>query len=121
MNKEAHDVKERKERRLKLAEKSSFINSTTDTPVKIDSPVRGSLKTEIKKALRTYKFKDGKKITYGFKKRKHTKAKSLYIDQNYRYHVYSDVKKGGIIDTLKLLVIQEIDNKVMEVKEYVRR
>jgi hypothetical protein len=121
MNKEAHEVKERKERRFKLAEKSSFINSTMDAPVKIEASVRGSLKTDIKKALRTYKFKEGKKISYGFKKRKRAKAKSLSTDQDYRYHVYSNVKRGGIFDTVKLLVIQEIDSKVMEVKEYVRR
>jgi len=43
------------------------------------------------------------------------------MDQNYRYHVYSDLKKGDVIDTLRLLVIQDVNNKVMEVKEYVRR
>lgn len=121
MNKDAHETKERKERRLKLAEKSIYINSTSDAPVKIQAPLRGAIKTDIKKALRTYKFKDGKKITYGFKKGNRSKTKSIAMDQNYRYHVYSDLKKGGIIDTLRLLVIQEVNNKVMEVKEYVRR
>ena len=121
MNKDAHDTKERKERRLKLAEKSIYINNTSDAPVKIEAPVRGTLKTDIKKALRTYKFKDEKKMTYGFKKGKRSKTKNIPIDQNYRYHVYSDLKKGEVIDTLRLLVIQEVNNKVMEVKEYVRR
>ena len=121
MNKDAHEVKERKERRLKLAEKSVYINSTSDAPVRIDSPVRGTLKTDIKKALRTYKFKDEKKITYGFKKGKKAKTKNIPINRIYRYHVYSDLKKGEVIDTLRLLVIQEVNNKVMEVKEYVRR
>ena len=121
MNKDAHDTKERKERRLKLAEKSIYINHTSDAPVKIEAPVRGTLKTDIKKALRTYKFKDEKKMTYGFKKGKRSKTKNIPIDQNYRYHVYSNLKKGEVIDTLRLLVIQEVNNKVMEVKEYVRR
>src|SRR6185436_4947623 len=121
MNKEAHETKERKERRLKLAKKSIYINSTSDAPVKIEVPVRGILKTDIKKALKTYKFTDEKKMTYGFKKGKRSKTKSLPVDQNYRYHVYSDLKKGEVIDTLRLLVIQEVNNKVMEVKEYVRR
>jgi len=121
MNKEAHDTKERKERRLKLAEKSIYIDSTSDAPVKMEAPVRGAVKTDIKKALRTYKFKDGKKISYGFKKRKKSSVKNIPVDRNYRYHVYSDLKTGGVIDTLRLLVIQEVNNKVMEVKEYVRR
>ena len=120
MNKDAHDIKERKERRWKLAEKSVFINGTTDAPVRIEAPERGSVKSDIKKELRKYKFKDGKKMVYGFKKRK-GKAKRLTTEHEYRYHVYSNVKKGGIIDTLRLLVIQEVNNKVMEVKEYVRR
>ena len=121
MNKNEHDKKERKERRLKLAKKSIYINSTSDAPVRIEAPVRGALKADIKKALRTYKFKDEKKMTYGFKKGKKSKTKSIPINQNYRYHVYGDLKKGEVIDTLRLLVIQEVDNKVMEVKEYVRR
>jgi len=121
MNKEAHETKERKERRLRLAEKSVYINSTSDAPVKIKAPVRGTLKTDIQKALRTYKFKDEKKMTYGFKKGKRSKTKKLALAQNYRYHVYSDLKKGEVIDTLRLLVIQDVNNKVMEVKEYVRR
>ena len=121
MNKAAHDTKERKERRLKLAEKSVYINNTSDAPVRIEASVGGVLKTDIKKALRTYKFKDEKKMTYGFKKGKKSKTKNIPVDQNYRYHVYSDLKKGEIIDTLRLLVIQEVNNKVMEVKEYVRR
>jgi len=121
MNKAAHDTKERKERRLKLAEKSVYINNTSDAPVRIEAPVGGVLKTDIKKALRTYKFKDEKKMTYGFKKGKKSKTKNIPVDQNYRYHVYSDLKKGEVIDTLRLLVIQEVNNKVMEVKEYVRR
>jgi hypothetical protein len=121
MNKDAHDTKERKERRLKLAEKSVYINNTSDAPVKIEASVRGDLKNEIKKALRTYKFKDEKKIIYGFKKGKRSKTKNIPMGQNYRYHVYSDLKKGEVIDTLRLLVIQDVNNKVMEVKEYVRR
>jgi len=121
MNKAAHDTKERKERRLKLAEKSVYINNTSDAPVRIEASVGGVLKTDIKKALRTYKFKDEKKMTYGFKKGKKSKTKNIPVDQNYRYHVYSDLKKGEVIDTLRLLVIQEVNNKVMEVKEYVRR
>jgi len=121
MNKDAHETKERKERRLKLAEKSIYINSTSDAPVKIEVPIRGKLKTDIKKALRIYKFKDEKKISYGFKKGRRGKAKNIPVDRNYRYHVYSDLKKGEVIDTLRLLVIQDVNNKVMEVKEYVRR
>ena len=121
MNKDAHETKERKERRLKLAEKSVYINSTSDAPVKIEAPVRGTLKKDITKALRIYKFKDKKKISYGFKKGKRGNAKNIPVDRNYRYHVYSDLKKGEVINTLRLLVIQEVNNKVMEVKEYVRR
>jgi len=121
MNRDAHETKERKERRLKLAEKSVYINNTSDAPVRIEAPVSGSLKTDIKKALRIYKFNDKKKMTYGFKKRRRAKTKNFPIDRNCRYHVYSDLKKGEVIDTLRLLVIQEVDNKVMEVKEYVRR
>jgi len=121
MNKNVHDVRERKDRRIKLEQKSSFIKSTTQTPVKIEARLGGTIKKEIKKALRTYKFKDEKKIVYGFRKRKRTGAKNPIDDQHYRYHVYSDLKRGGVIDTMRLLVIQEIDNKVTEVKEYVRR
>ena len=121
MNKKAHDVKERKDRRLKLSQKSVFINSTTETPKRIEATVTGSVKADIEKALRSYKFKDGKKFTYGFKPKRRSKTKTIDKRNYYRYHVYSDVKKGRIIDTLRLLVIQEVDNKVMEIKEYVRR
>jgi hypothetical protein len=121
MNKKVHDVKERKDRRLKLSQKSVFIRNTTDTPKRIEATVTGSVKADIEKALRSYKFKDGKKFTYGFKPKRKSKTKSIAKGNRYRYHVYSDVKKGQIIDTLRLLVIQEVDNKVMEIKEYVRR
>lgn len=120
MNKDAHDTKERKERRMKLAKKSAYINSTSDAPVKIEAPVRGVLKTDIERTLRAYQFKDGKKISYGFKKAK-ARTKNVPVNRDYRYHVYSNVKKGEVLDTVRLLVIQEVDNKVMEVKEYVRR
>ena len=105
---------------MKLAKKSAYINSTSDAPVKIEAPVRGVLKTDIERTLRAYQFKDGKKISYGFKKAK-ARTKNVPVNRDYRYHVYSNVKKGEVLDTVRLLVIQEVDNKVMEVKEYVRR
>jgi hypothetical protein len=37
MNKAAHDTKERKDRRTKLAEKSIYINNTSDAPVRIEA------------------------------------------------------------------------------------
>jgi hypothetical protein len=101
--------------------RKSIYNSTTDTPSRIEATVTGSVKADIKKALRSYKFKEGKKFTYGFKPKRKSKTKTIANANNYRYHIYSDVKRGQIIDTLRLLVIQEVDNKVMEIKEYVRR
>jgi hypothetical protein len=121
MNRKEHNTKERKDRRLKLSQKSIFINSTTDTPTRIDATVTGSVKADINKALRSYKFKAGKKFTYGFRRKAKSKAKTIANPGSYRYHIYSDLKKGQIIDRLRLLVIQEVDNKVMEIKEYVRR
>ena len=121
MNKKVHDVKERKDRRIKLSLKSVFINNSTDVPKRIEATVSGSVKTDIEKALRSYNFKHGKKFSYGFKPKRKSKTKMRGKGNHYRYHVYSDVKKGQIIDTLRLLVIQEVDNKVMEIKEYVRR
>lgn len=121
MNAEAHGIKERKERRMKLTEKSVYINSVSDAPVKINQSAGPSLKKEIGKVLRRYKFKDEKKITYGFKKKKGSMRKSVPGDQDCRYHVYGKKQTGEIIDNLQLLVIQEVNNKIMEIKEYVRR
>jgi peptidase C25-like protein len=121
MNKKGHDVRERKDRRLKLSQKSVFIGNTADAPQRIEATVTGSVKADIEKALRFFNFKNGKKFTYGFKPKRKLKTKTMGTANHYRYHVYSNVKKGQIIDTLRLLVIQEVNNKVMEIKEYVRR
>jgi hypothetical protein len=119
-NKEAYDIKERKDRRLKLAQKSIFINNTNNAPVKVDGPIRGSIKTDIGKVLRQYKFNDGSSMSYGFKKKKGgiTKGPAAL---DYRYHIYSRKKHGNAISTVRLLVIQEVNKKIMEIKEYVRR
>lgn len=121
MNKPLHNVKERKERRLKLAEKSVFIRCTNEAPVRMDKPLRGALKTNINKALRKYRFNDHKKMTYGFQKSSEMSSKSFSAKQDYRYHLYCSKRKGPIVDNVRLLVIQEVNNKIMEIKEYVRR
>jgi hypothetical protein len=119
-NKEAHEVKERKERRMKLAQKSVLISNTNAAPVKVDAAVRGSLKTDVDKLLRQYRFKGGNNMSYGFKKKKAGRGKGL-ATQEYLYHVYSKKQKSGNMDTVRLLVIQEVNKKIMEIKEYVRR
>jgi hypothetical protein len=121
MNVKVHEENERKDRRIKLREKSVFINSVSDAPVQIQSKISGPLKKEIGKVLRNYRFKEHTCATYGFRKKKGAKAKKLAPGADYRYHLYSQKKKGEIIDNFRLLVIQEAGNKIMEIKEYVRR
>jgi hypothetical protein len=127
LNKSMHETNERKERRVRLKEKSAFIDSTSDAPMKINAAPRGVLKKEIGKVLKSYKFNDNCSSVYGFKKNKKTnakRAKSIGIpaaNKDFRYHIYSKKRKGEMFDNLRLLVIQEADNKIMEIKEYVRR
>ncbi len=121
-NRAINDIKERKERRMKLTQKSTFINIVSDAPVKIQSSrPRGSLKKELHSILKEHAFEDGKSYTYGFRKKTNHASKAAGFPRQYRYHVFSKKKEGGIIDTVKLLVVQEIDNRITEVKEYVRR
>jgi len=120
-NKDAHDVKERKERRMKLAEKSVYISNTNEAPIIENTSATGTLKKEIENLLKQHNFLEGKKAVYGFRKNKKARAKSSRLTQNYRYHVFSKARKDGIVHAVRLLVVQEINNKVMEVKEYVRR
>jgi hypothetical protein len=122
MNKDAHDIKERKDRRMKLAQKSVFISSVSDAPVKMDASPKGALKADVDKVLKDYKFSGETKMSYGFKKKKSsTRSKGPGQQQDYRYHVYSRKQKGGQLSTVNMLVIQEVNNKIMEIKEYVRR
>ncbi len=124
MNKALHATNERKERRMKLWEKSVYLNSVNHAPVKIKAAPRGNLKKEIGKLLKNYKFKEHCSAVFGFKKNKlagAAKAIGLPSARDYRYHVYSKKHKGKLIDNLHLLVIQEAQNKIMEIKEYVRR
>jgi hypothetical protein len=120
-NKVAHDVKERKERRVKLSEKSVFINNTNDAPVKLDESPKGVMKTDLDKVVKEYNFGGGANMSYGYKKKKKNKTKGPGGTRDYKYHIYSRLKKGDKINTVHLLVIQEVDNKIMEIKEYVRR
>jgi hypothetical protein len=121
LNKDVHDVKERKERRMKLAEKSVYIGNTSEAPVLENKPATGTLKKELQTVLKRHNFPNGNKAVYGFRKNKKGRAKSSPLSQNYRYHVFSKAQKNGIVHDVRLLVVQEINNKVMEVKEYVRR
>ncbi len=122
LNKNDHAVKERKERRIKLAEKSFFISSVSDSPVAITAEPTGTLKTAIDTVLKEYQFTHQEKISYGFKKRKSTtRSKNPGSSQQYHYHIYSRKQSNAVLDTVSLLVIQEVDKKIMEIKEYVRR
>jgi hypothetical protein len=121
LNKTEHEVKERKERRMKLAEKSIYISKTSEAPVVEKNEAKGPLKKELDTVLKEHDFHDGKSVVYGFKKNKRGKTKSSPLAQNYRYRVFSKAKKDGIVRDVRLLVVQEVNNKVMEIKEYVRR
>jgi len=124
MNQEIHDTNERKERRVKLIEKSILINCVNDAPVKVKTTAKGTLKKEIGKVLKNFKFKDHDGAVFGFRKEKLSKAaKSVGLpsSKDCRFHVYSKKNIGDIIDSNRLLVIKEANNKIMEVKEYVRR
>jgi hypothetical protein len=95
-----------------------------DAPVKVKVTAKGTLKKEIGKVLKNFKFKDNDGAVFGFKKDKLGKtAKSigLPLAKDCRFHVYSKKNRGDIIDSNRLLVIKEANNKIMEVKEYVRR
>jgi hypothetical protein len=121
MNKDVHEKNERKDRRKKLQEKSVYIGNTNDAPIKIESDPKGALKTDIQKVLKENNFSSDGKMSYGFKKKKNAKSKGPGTKQAYRYHVYSRMQQNEKINTVRLLVIQEVDNKIMEIKEYVRR
>lgn len=121
MNKIVHEKNERKDRRKKLQEKSVYIGNTSDAPIKIESVPKGALKTDIQKVLKENNFSSDGKMTYGFKKKKNAKSKGPGAKQEYRYHVYSRMQQKEKIKTVRLLVIQEVDNQIMEIKEYVRR
>jgi hypothetical protein len=116
-----HSVVDRKSRRVKLAEKSALIQSVSDAPKKVKARVSGNLKKEIDSVLRQNGFAGKKGITYGFKKRKTLGTKAIPVPQNFRYHLYTKKDETKFIPQVKVLVIQEVNNKVMEVKEYVRR
>ncbi len=120
-NPHQHSVVERKERRVRLAEKSALINSVSDAPKKIKSRVSGNLKKEIDNVLKQNSYSGKKGTSYGFKKRKSTGTKAIPAPQDYRYHLFTKKDEQKAIPQIKVLVIQEVNNQVMEVKEYVRK
>lgn len=120
-NEAAHEVNERKQRRIKLTAKSVSINNTSDAPVKIDGTMNKSVKNEIDTVLKEYNFTGESKMSYGFKKNKANRSKGPGNAADYKYHVYGHKQKSDNINTVKLLVIQEVNNQIMEIKEYVRR
>ncbi len=119
-NKSLHDVQERKDRRMKLGMKSLVINNTNECPQKLNITIKGALKTSIENVLKENDFTPDNKISYGFKSNNNKKAKAG-LAKNFKYHVFSKANKNEKVDTASLLVIQEVNNKIMEVKEYVRK
>ncbi|MDB5203154.1 MAG: hypothetical protein JWQ27_2563 [Ferruginibacter sp.] len=121
VNRSENELRERKERREKMSQKAVFINAVSDTPVKISTTVRGTVKKEIDAVLKHHNFNNECTLSYGFKKRQAAQFKKAGAPSDYKYHLYSCLSAGPVVDTLRVLVIQEVDNKVLEVKEYVRR
>jgi hypothetical protein len=116
-----HSVVDRKNRRVKLAEKSILINTTTDAPKKVKTKVAGNLKKELDTVVKQNSYSGKKGVTYGFKKRKSSGTKAIPSPQDYRYHLFTKKDDQKEIPQVKVLVVQEVNNKVMEVKEYVRK
>ena len=121
VNRKENVSKDRKERRIKLAEKSVYINMVSDAPVKLDTTPRGNVKKEITAVLKEHNFEDTTGFSYGFKKKQSAKSKAMGMPAEYKYHLYGCKKAGTALDTVHVLVMQEVDNKITEVKEYVRR
>lgn len=119
-NKKAHDVNERKERRMKLAEKSVYIGNTNSAPVKLKTKITGNVKTEIDAVLKKYKYKETGNMSYGYSGKKSAMAKATGMGE-FRYHIYSKRNNQNDVRNVRLLVIQEMNKQIMEIKEYVRK
>ena len=78
-------------------------------------------KKEINAVLKEHNFEDTSGFSYGFKKKQSAKSKAMGMPAEYKYHLYGCKKAGTALDTVHVLVMQEVDNKITEVKEYVRR
>lgn len=120
LNPKEHAAKERKERRLKLGQKGAYIASTSAAPRPMKARPAPSLKRQLSEVLKTYRFDADDSMVYGYRQPRNGRAKALSALPQTRYHLYGrkpqDEDKG-----VHVLVVQEVNNKVMEVKEYVRK
>ena len=120
------EVSSRKERRVQLVAKGLMIGQVTHAPQKIKTRDAPALKKQINAALSQYNYKFDDGSTDGFKpKAAPAGTKNIGLPAKaVRFHNFpkvDDKKTNKALSAGTVLVLKEIDGKITEVREYVRK
>jgi hypothetical protein len=120
------EIAERKDRRMQLVAKGDMLGQTTNAPQEIKALPAAALKRQINEALKKYKYEAEDRSTDGFKPKPGLKgAKAIGVQpKEVRFHIFpkvDDKKANKALSAGTVLVLKEIDGKITEVREYVRK
>jgi len=125
-NKNNNDISERKERRAQLVAKGNMLGELTNAPQQIKTTTTPALKKQINAMLNKYDYKIGDGSTDGFKPKTGPEGtKSIGLSaKDIRFHIFpkvDDKKTNKALSAGTVLVLKEINGKITEVREYVRK
>jgi hypothetical protein len=123
---EKKEIAERKDRRMQLVAKGDMLGQLTNAPQEIKAVPAAALKRQIGEALKKYKYEAEDRSTDGFKPKPGQKgAKAIGVQPaEVRFHIFpkvDDKKANKALSAGTVLVLKEIDGKITEVREYVRK
>lgn len=125
MDENAYEIAARKERREMIRAKGELQAAYTNTPQKTKAVISLSLKKQINAVLRQNKFENTKSVVDGFKtKKQKTGSKAGDSSKKIRYHVYTKPANRKVFKNTRpdnVLVLKEINGKITEFREYVRK
>ena len=125
-NKNENEISERKERRAQLVAKGNMLGEITNAPQQIKTVNTPAVKKQINAILNKYHYQAEDGSTDGFKpKARPDGAKSIGLSaKDIRFHIFpkmDDNKPYKALSAGTVLVLKEINGKITEVREYVRK
>ncbi|MES2776256.1 MAG: hypothetical protein V4722_18925 [Bacteroidota bacterium] len=125
-NKAQNEISDRKERRAQLVAKGKMLGDVTNAPQQIKAVPPPALKKQINAVLNKYDYKPEDGSTDGFKpKAGPDGTKSIGLSaKDIRFHIFpkvDDEKANKALSAGTVLVLKEINGKITEVREYVRK
>ena len=125
-NKDNNEISERKERRAQLVAKGNMLGEVTNAPQQIKTAPTPSVKKQIRAVLNKYNYNSEDGSTDGFKPKAGPEGtKNIGLSaKDIRFHIFpkvDDNQSNKALSAGTVLVLKEINGKITEVREYVRK